>query len=175
MAASRGRVQVPVPDFITGVKALREGRVNACFGGHVSSGVVLDLDAAIGVHPLPFGITPKDIKIHSKFLPGASPHLIKAGTGIVKKDTWCEKFRINLVAYGGLSVDAAYEAFKAIWNNYENLQRVHVYLANWNHEAFVDPEPGAPYHPGTIKFYKEKGLWTKELEQKQKRLMEQAK
>ncbi|MFH1122302.1 MAG: TAXI family TRAP transporter solute-binding subunit [Pseudomonadota bacterium] len=107
-----------------------------------------------------------------KFHP-AIPQLIKKGkaTG-VPEDTWLNTFRNAVVSWETLPDEAAYVIVEAMWNNVEKYQKVHVLLRGLTRERLATTEATVPYHPGAVKFYKAKGLWTDELENDQKALLE---
>jgi TRAP-type uncharacterized transport system substrate-binding protein len=56
---------------------------------------------------------------------------------------------------------------KAIWEHNAELLKKPGLMA-WKTEKFLSTEQGIPYHPGAIKFYKEIGVWTKEMDKFQK-------
>ena len=62
---------------------------------------------------------------------------------------------------------------KVLGKNYKELGPVHPLLKEWTPERFVSKEARIPYHPGAIKFYRERGAWTDEMERLQKELLAQ--
>jgi len=75
-----------------------------------------------------------------------------------------------LIARADLSEDIAYQMVKALIENYNELKAVNPVLADWKPEVAVRELP-VPYHPGAIKFYKEKGLWSGSMDQLQQKLL----
>jgi len=69
-----------------------------------------------------------------------------------------------LVARVDISEAAIYEITKALYEqNAELVKRPG--LMEWKTVRFVTQEPMLPYHEGAIRFYKEVGLWTNEMEE----------
>lgn len=75
----------------------------------------------------------------------------------------------QVLCRGDLPEDLVYEVMKAIFNHVEELLPIHPVAKTW----IANPLACAvlPYHSGALKYYKEKGLWTDELEKKQKQLL----
>ncbi len=74
-----------------------------------------------------------------------------------------------LIARADLSDDAAYQIVKTLVENYNELKAVNPVLADWKPEVAARELP-VPYHPGAVKYYKEKGLWNSKLDQLQQKL-----
>lgn len=77
----------------------------------------------------------------------------------------------NFLARTDLPDDFVYEVAKALFGHLDELYTFHheakPYLANPLKTAVL------PFHPGAIKYYKEKGLWTAEMEKTQQRLLKE--
>lgn len=163
---------VPVPDVASGLQALREGRVDATFGG--SPDTPRELDAAISIRTIPLESADAALAKAREILPSARPVVAKKGIGIVKEDTLTMEYPNYLAASARFSQDPAYEVVKALWENYQELHPIHPWLRGWVRETMFDPDPPAPYHPGAVQFYREKGLWSAAAEKRQKELMDTA-
>lgn len=74
-----------------------------------------------------------------------------------------------MLARGDLPDDLVYEIMKAIFDHVEELLPIHPVARIW----VANPVASAvlPFHAGAVKYYKEKKLWTDELEKKQKQLL----
>jgi len=75
-----------------------------------------------------------------------------------------------VISRADLSDDLAYTVVKALIENYNDLKMINPVLADWKPEVAVREVP-VPYHPGAIKYYKEKGLWNPKMDQLQQRLL----
>ena len=116
--------------------------------------------------------SPEARKRAKKFHP-AIPQLIKAGTATgVPEDTWLNTFRNAVASWDTFPDEAAYAILEALWNNMEKYQKVHILLRDMTKQKLATTEATVPFHPGAVKFYKEKGLWTNELENLQRSLLQ---
>ena len=69
-----------------------------------------------------------------------------------------------------LPEETAYTVIKTLLENHKELFPVHKDFYGWTPERAVR-DIGMPYHPGAIKYYKEKGLWSSDMEQRQAQLL----
>jgi len=167
-------VKVPVSDLQAGAQAFLEGRTDA--GWHsVGSPAVEEANARRGgvkfISVIP---SAEGEKRMDEVYPGSYPSTLKPGaaTGIVKESAVLTN-DIYLVATKELSDEAAYEAVKALWEYNQELGDAYPALKMWQRERMVSKKAFIPYHPGAIKFFKEKQLWSKEMEALQTKLSSQ--
>lgn len=66
--------------------------------------------------------------------------------------------------------DIAYSITKTILESQKELATVHSEAKDWKIENTLR-QPPAPFHPGSIKYFKEKGFWDQSLERYQERLL----
>ena len=85
----------------------------------------------------------------------------------VPEDQYLMHVDVILIATESMSEAAVYEITKVLWEHNDELVK-RPGLMEWKRERFVTKEPGIPYHNGAVKFYKEKGLWSKDMEEFQK-------
>lgn len=89
------------------------------------------------------------------------------------QDLYTLEMNSYFVAQGGLSDDLVYKVAKAILDNNEEFKTYHAAAATWTAEASLK-NAAIPFHDGAIRYYKEKGLWTDELQAHQESLLKQA-
>lgn len=164
-------VKVPVSDLQAGAQAFVEGRTDA--GWHsVGSPAVEEANARKGGVKF-ISVIPgqEGAKKMAAIYPGSFPSVLKAGsaTGIVK-DTAVLTNDIYLVASKALSEEAAYEVVKALWEFNQELGAAYPALKAWRRDRMVSENAYIPYHPGAVRFFKEKGVWSKEMEALQAKL-----
>lgn len=78
-----------------------------------------------------------------------------------------------LTALESTSDDVVYAYAKAMWDSYDIYKAKDVELPYWSHEILTKTEGCFyPYHKGLIKFMKEKGIWTSDLDKFQQRQLD---
>jgi uncharacterized protein len=162
---------VPVPAVNDGVDALVQGRADVSQHA-INSAKIKEADAAVGVRHVSIDCSPEGDKRLRAAVPGYYPRWVKAGQATaVIEDTCFIAYDIYLSA--GKSVpDPVVEAMlKTIWDNVEKLAPVHPLLKEWTRERAVGSEVTIPYHPGAIRFYKERGVWKTEMDRIQQKLL----
>lgn len=167
-------VKVPVSDLQAGNQAFMEGRTEA--GWHsLRSPAVEEANARLGgVRWISVNDSPEGARKMGEVYPGSYPATIKAGTatGLVK-DVALLNNDIYLVGARELGDDAAYAIVKALWDNIKELWAAYPALASWQQGRMVSRNAFIPYHPGAIRFFKEKGVWDKSMDELQARLLAQ--
>ena len=167
-------VKVPVSDLQAGNQAFMEGRTDA--GWHaVRSPAVEEANARLGgVRWIPVDSSAEGARKMGDVYPGSYPAVAKAGsaTGMLK-DVALLNNDIYLVGAGQLGDDAAYVVVKTLWENTKELWAAYPALASWRPERMVSRNAFIPYHPGAIKFFKERGVWDKQMDDLQVKLLAQ--
>jgi len=114
-----------------------------------------------------------------KVAPFLGPKLISKGPGIVPgKDKPLEMITYaypSLVTYDKKDDNSVYNLTKAIHESYDLYKDDNVSMPSWRLEDALKTPQFAPFHRGTIKYFKEIGVWTKELEATNKRLLTEEK
>jgi TRAP-type uncharacterized transport system substrate-binding protein len=105
------------------------------------------------------------------FYIGADIGMVKAGMTGIKVDTPLVLVPTTVITSTHMSDIVAYTLIKTWWEHNAELGTIHPLLRAWRTEGFVSPRSTLPYHPGAIKYYKEKGIWTDKMEEVQKRLL----
>jgi len=164
-------VHVPVTTYPSGVRTVIERRAEATLGS-VGSGVIEELRAARGALFIPIETDAEAVKRMQALEPITL--IVYFGPpipGFVEK-TPCIGFSNLLVARETLSDDAVYIIAKILWEKYQELFPIHPSFKDWDSKNFATTKGlSIPYHQGAIRFYKEKGLWTDEMEKFQQGLL----
>lgn len=170
---------VPVPSTVAGIDALRENRVDAAFGQTPTASNVLEADNAVGLRTLNLvdgvsadkvnSLPDKILKEISSRIPGGKPVVIKEG--FIKEPTIIIGYPLSLVASSKLTDETAYQIVKTLFEHYQELHPLFSWLKGWTPQGMFDPNPPAPYHPGAIRYFKEKGLWNDTAEKNHQELL----
>jgi TRAP transporter TAXI family solute receptor len=163
---------IPVSSPAEGVKVVIEGRADASCTAVLGMPVIEELQAKKGARFLSLDLSPDALIRTKKKFPGY-PIKVLPGPGRAGVNE-----EIHLYAYDNYAIcrqdlpdDAAYLVVKALWENYQEMPSIHAGLKDWTQDRFVSKEALIPYHPGAIRFYKEKGLWTDEMAKLQESLL----
>lgn len=166
-------VVIKASDIPEAVRLVTEKKADACFGG-IGVPAFRELAAARGgILYLEAGDKhwPQVHEISKAYF----PMTVKKGPLGIERDTVLVTRNFNLVARADLSEAEAYTIVKTVWEHDAELAPKHPQLKDWVKERFVGEQATAPYHPGAIKLYKEKGVWTDKMQAHQDALLKMKK
>lgn len=141
--------------------ALRDGRIDAFFwSGGYPTGAVADIanSPRFDIFIVPMGdIVEQLLEEHGPFY---SVAWFRAGyyAGDVKVDTPTVGVPNVLMVHADMDEELAYQIVRAIFENKHELEAVHPAAEQFTLESAVTSQI-AEYHPGAIRYYKEKGVW----------------
>jgi TRAP transporter TAXI family solute receptor len=162
---------VPVPAVNDGIDALVQGRAEVTAGA-LNMAKIREADASVGVRHLSIDCSPEGDKRVRQAVPGYYTRIVKAGgAAAVVEDTCTVAYDIYFATHKGASDQLVNAVLKPIWDNAEKLQPMHPGFKEWTRERAASSEVTLPYHPAAIKFYQEKGVWKKEIDQAQQKLL----
>ena len=162
---------IPVPAVNEGVDALVQGRADVTEHA-LNSAKIKEADASVGVRHVSIDCTPAGEQRLKKAVPGYYGRIIKAGTATaVVEDTCFIAYDTYLAAGKSVPEPVVEAALKAIWDNTDKLAPIHPLFAEWTRERAVDHEATIPYHPGAVRFYKERKTWTADMDAVQQKLL----
>jgi TRAP transporter TAXI family solute receptor len=128
----------------------------------VGSGKVLQVNAKVGgIRALPIDPSPAAMARLKKFVPVAYALKVKPGkrlAGIVKP-TYVMAYPYLVLTSAKVSDDMAYKVAKAMHDNRKGMIGSFRAMAGFSPKRMVTELGPVKYHPGAIKFYKEKGMW----------------
>jgi len=130
-----------------------------------------EAEAKIGIKILPFA--ENKVPFLRKTLPVFQAAITP--TGMPGLPLVCRGRHVRITAVNkDLPEETAYTVIKALLENHQELFPVHKDFYGWTPERAVK-DIGMPYHPGAIRYYKEKGLWSSEMEQRQAQMLKEGK
>ena len=140
--------------------ALIEGRMDAFIYGHTS--VWKEVDRAVGCYLVP--LTPEQQTKAVEIEPAYTPVTMPAGAYKYPEKILSIGLPIVVIARKGVPEETIYKTNKALWEHFEEFKASHPRGKHFSLDRALR-KVGLPYHPGTIKYLKEKGLWTSEWEE----------
>ncbi len=151
---------VPTVNIIGNAKDFTEGKTEVGFFA-VGSGKVAQMNAAVGgLHFLSLDNSPDGVMRLKKALKPAYIELVQPRKGLVgvTKPTYLMAYEYLLYAGAHVSADDVYKLVKMMGENKAALAAARSTFSDLD-PATMGKDIGLAYHPGAIKYYKEKGLW----------------
>jgi hypothetical protein len=133
------------------------------FYASVGSGVTRELDATIGIRFLGLDESPAAMAAMNKVYPVMTTR-VEPGPPGIREPMSLVYLPAYLVARGDLDDDVVYAVVKAAWEKNAELAQVDNALKSWTPDRFVSAQAALPYHPGAIRYYKERGVWSEAME-----------
>lgn len=175
--SSKDVIAVPMSGYPAGAKGLLAGSVDAA-SLSAESAQAKELAASVqGVFWLPMpNITPKDKAAwarYQKILPGFFPVKTARAAGASKdKPVEIWGYYFHIITFDDTDKNLVYWFTKQVNENYSAFKTVSAYLSTWTLDACLKPENWfAPWHEGSIQYFKDIGRWTPEMEAKQQKML----
>jgi TRAP transporter TAXI family solute receptor len=163
---------VPMASVLPGIQAMMDGRVEASTCAAPGMPIIREADARIGVRWLPVNTSPEAVKRMKEIFPGSFPDTLKAGQAPgLKEDIPVLGYHFYLTSSTQTDENTVYQITRTMWDHNEELFKINPQLKFWTDDQAVASSATIPYHPSAIRFYKEKGVWTPELERVQQDLL----
>lgn len=154
---------VPMTEVVAGVKAVQEGRVDASSCA-VGMGAIAEADALVGVRFLRGVMGPEADKAGQRAMQGCYTTIQKAGPPGVPEDTPIWSAPLGIQVPSKMPDHVVYKLVETWWTHHKEYAPIHPLLRFWTPETFINKYITLPYHNGAIQFYKDKGVWTPEME-----------
>lgn len=167
---------VPVGNIVEGIQAFTQGRTDAAVCAAMT-GLVQEADATLkGVRFLGLPCAEESAKKMWDAVPGCYPIRLKAGAALgIDRDMCLMGKDIYILGGAGTSEQVIYEVTKVLWNDIKELYGTHPMFKQWTHDRMLKKDVTVPYHEGAVRFYREIGKWTPELQETQQRLLQELK
>jgi TRAP transporter TAXI family solute receptor len=165
-------VKVPVAELNENVRVFLEGRTDVVWHS-VGAPAIQEANARIrgGIRLVPIRNTPESLKRMAAFNPGTYMTLLKKGAALgVVEDVAAQSEDICVMASAQLPDSVVHAALTALWEHNDELRKVTPRMQAWTHQRMVSREAAVPYHPGAIKFFRDKGVWSPDMEKLQREL-----
>ena len=156
-----------IPAIPEATRGLIEGKADALF---YSVAPYLDeLRRSKPFYPIP--VEASKAKIVAEKVPGIVPATWPAGLFGTKEATPTVGHAFAFYAHQDLDDTIVYNILKTMYERQDELGQIHPQLKEWSKERALSLV-SIPVHPGAIKYYKEQGMWTSEMEAKNKKLLD---
>lgn len=152
---------VKAASIISGANDFAANKSDALFFA-VGSGKVLQINAQVGgIRALPIDPSPAAMERLRKYVPVAYPLQLKPGKRLagILKPTYVMAYPYLVLTSAKVPDDQVYKVTKAMWGNRKGMIAAFRAMAGFQQKNMVTKLDPVKYHPGAIKFYKEKGLW----------------
>lgn len=144
-----------------GFDDLSEGRTDAVMAS-IAGGKLEELGSKVKVVVLPI---PEDKAMEAgKIAPLLIPALTPSGNPSVRQGIPVVGLLAVIFTTSGVAEDTIYTITKTLVEKHQELTPISEELSEWVPDAAVTSNAKIPYHPGAIKYYKERKLWSDKME-----------
>ncbi len=155
-------VPVLVPNVVRGADDFIDGKID---GGFFALGAakVSEVDKTVGgIRYLPLADDPKSVAAMQKIMPYAYVKLVNPSPAFVGLDGPTKLMAYDyLVAVGAhVKEETVYKIAKAMYENKAKLADSLRAFNGWDPQT-INKEMPAPFHPGSVKFFNDKGMGAK--------------
>jgi len=143
------------------VDALKDGKIDAFFWtGGIPTASLLDLTSTIGIRPKLLANDDLLPALQAVYGPSLYYRLVVPGGTYpgLTSDVGVVAVANVLVVNERMSDDLAYDLTKVLFDKQRDLAAIHPEGARLTLETAIDGSP-APYHPGAIRYYRERAVW----------------
>jgi TRAP transporter TAXI family solute receptor len=167
---------VPVTSTVPSVQALADGRADAALCGAIGMSVIKEVNAKVPLRFVSLDSSPAaEKRAEEAFAGGRVIEVAKgADDGVVAGTNFLD-YDFYLVGGAQLQDDLVTQVLEAVWTSLKELREANRSFADWTHERMATASMTIPYHPAAVAFFKKKGVWTQEMEQKNSALLSQLK
>ena len=153
----------PVADYVKGMMALGEGKVDAALfglGTAASQEVNVALSSRGGLRYLSLSNTPESVAALRKVFAGGYLTLVQPSPALVGilGPTTVMAYSAYLVTNSHVPADVVYKVTKALFENKPVLAAASATMKRFDPAAMAEANE-VPYHPGAEKFFKEVKTW----------------
>jgi TRAP transporter TAXI family solute receptor len=152
---------VKAASIISNANDFMAGKADVFFFA-VGSGKVLQVDAKVGgIRALPIDPSPAAMARLKKFVPVAYAMKVRPGKRMagILKPTYVMAYPYLVLTSAKVPDDQVYKVVKAMWGHRKDMIAAFRPMAGFHRNKMVTDLGVIKYHPGAIKFYKEKGMW----------------
>lgn len=152
------------------INALIEGRADVIgYPSGLGNAAFMELASTKPTRFIP--LDPEGVQRISKKNPFFSGQPLPAGTYKGQdQDTLCLGVLTSTVTRADIADSLVYAVVKTLWEHVDEFHKLHKAAREWAVGDVLELRV-APWHPGAIRYYREIGLWTSELDEIQVRLL----
>lgn len=159
--AEKDITPVPVPTVVRGADDFMAGRNDVLFFA-LGSAKVTEVDAAVGgIRALPLEDNAATKAAFAKHFPPAYIEMVQPRPGLagIATPTPIMTYDGIMTTHAGVSEELVYNVTKLLHDNAEALAKGTPVLAAFAPAKMAKKTDPIQYHPGAIRFYREKNLW----------------
>jgi len=152
---------VPVRNIVASAEDFASGKIDI-FWFALGSAKVKQVAASVGgLRAISVETTPKALAAMKKYVPGSYPVKIKPSKRLeeVRSEITAQAYDVVFFTNAKMSDDVVYKMTKAIYENKKDMAAVFGALNGFAPAKMATDYEYLQYHPGAIKFFKEKGMW----------------
>ncbi|MBU2548207.1 MAG: TAXI family TRAP transporter solute-binding subunit [Proteobacteria bacterium] len=158
--------KVPCSGYVDQIKGVIEGKNDVCYAATVTP-TLKEMEA--GPHGVAYVVLPAADTEGWKRLqakaPWLTPVVCKSAPGLAPgQSVEMGTYPYSLWSYESASPDVIYAVVKAMDEGFDIYKGMHKAMPAWNLKGAVSNPSPVPYHEGAIRYYKEKGVWTPEMD-----------
>jgi uncharacterized protein len=145
------------------IDSIVEGRLDSFFS--MAGSELTRLDAQVGIQSVDMpGLDRAVDFLNTKTFPSFKASVLKKDRYGLSSDIITIGTPVYLLASAAVPEDTIYDLVKSLVDNIGDFRAVHPELKDLSAELMVSYPHAIPWHPGSVKFFRERGLWTPALD-----------